>query len=66
MSKSLQESSQNYSRMRSFQQMDRTIKKADELLLAEDTAFETKDYRDVNRIRRELREMIDEYYHIKR
>lgn len=45
-----------------FWSMDKIIHKADLLLRATDQAFKTKDYFEVNNIRRELRELIDEYY----
>lgn len=49
--------------MKSIQQMDKIIAKADHLLDAWDDAFETKDWKATNIAKRELRQMIDEYYH---
>ena len=49
--------------MRSFQQMDKIIQVADQYLKAMEKAWETKDWSEANRLRRQLRELIDNYYH---
>lgn len=49
--------------MRSFQEMDKIIQKADQYLQEMNKAFESADWAICNRIKRELREMIDNYYH---
>ena len=49
--------------MRSFQDMDKIIQLADKYLDAESKAFDSKNWSEVNVLRKQLREMIDNYYH---
>ena len=49
--------------MRAIQDMDKIIQMADRLLDAWDDAFDTKDWRAVNILKKDLRQMIDNYYH---
>ena len=49
--------------MRSFQEMDKIIQKADQLLKAWELSFKDKEWSDTLRLKKELQELIYYYYH---
>jgi hypothetical protein len=52
--------------MRSFQEMDKIIQTASKLLNEWDVSFETGDWSQTNLLKRQLRMMINDYYHPKK